>query len=209
MQKRFGLDSLAYLVSTHRILASRIFGGGFFVMVLITESQHEGSLISTTLFVLGLVLVGIATVGRLWCSLYISGYKNAELINTGPYSMVRNPLYFFSLVGFTGIGLATETVTFAVALLLLALMFYPAVIRREESLLRMKFGTAFDEYLRTTPRLLPDPALFKEPETYTVNPRLFRRTMGDVIWFVWFVGIVEIVEALHEYHYVRPLFALP
>jgi hypothetical protein len=41
-----------------------------------------------------------------------------------------------------------------------------------------------------------------------VNPRLFRRTMFDVVWFVWFVGIVEVVEALHEYHYVKPLIHL-
>jgi hypothetical protein len=27
------------------------------------------------------------------------------------------------------------------------------------------------------------------------NPRLFRRTMGDVVWFVRFVGIIALVEA--------------
>lgn len=58
---------------------------------------------STILFLLGLLLVGVATVGRLWCSLYISGHENSELITTGPYSLSRNPLYFFSLPGFAGI----------------------------------------------------------------------------------------------------------
>jgi protein-S-isoprenylcysteine O-methyltransferase Ste14 len=40
---------------------------------------------------------------RLWCSLYISGYKNSQLITSGPYSLCRNPLYFFSFVGFAAL----------------------------------------------------------------------------------------------------------
>ena len=53
----------------------------------------------------GCTLVGIATVGRLWCALYIAGYKTDKLITSGPYSMCRNPLYFFSLLGGIGVGL--------------------------------------------------------------------------------------------------------
>ena len=181
----------------------------FFLVVLATESAHEGALLSTVLFLAGLVLVGIATVGRLWCSLYISGYKDSQLITTGPYSVSRNPLYFFSLLGFAGIGFATETLTLGIALIAATLLASPAVIRREEEVLRTKFGAAFEEYCARTPRLFPDFSKFVEPDTYTVNPRLFRRTMGDVVWFIWFVGIVELVEALHEYQYVKPLLHLP
>jgi len=42
-----------------------------------------------------------------------------------------------------------------------------------------------------------------------VNPGLFRRTMGDVLWFVWLVGIIELVEALHEYGFMKPVLRLP
>jgi protein-S-isoprenylcysteine O-methyltransferase Ste14 len=195
--------------ATHRLLVSRIFAAAFFLVVLVMESAHEGTLLSTLLFLIGLALVGAATVGRLWCSLYISGHKNTALITTGPYSLSRNPLYFFSLLGFAGIGFASETVTLGIVLAVAMLVSYPTVIRREEGVLRERFGAAFEAYCARVPRFLPKLSGYVEPETYTVNPRLFRRTMLDVVWFIWFVGIVELVEALHEYHYLKPLIHLP
>jgi protein-S-isoprenylcysteine O-methyltransferase Ste14 len=203
------LQRLAHAIASHRILVSRIFVVVFFAVVLMTESLHEGSIISTTLFLSGLVLVGIATVGRLWCSLYISGYKDSQLITTGPYSICRNPLYFFSFLGFAGIGFATETFTLGLALSLIFLLGYPSVVNREEELLRSRFGPEFERYCARTPRFIPNFAQFNEPDTYLVNPKLFRRTMVDVVWFVWFVGIIEFVEALHEYHYFEPFVRLP
>lgn len=199
----------AQYFATHRLLVSRIFAIAFFLVVLAMESAHEGNLISTSLFLAGLLLVGVATVGRLWCSLYISGHKNAELITTGPYSLSRNPLYFFSLLGFAGIGFASETFSLGIVLIAAMLIGYPAVIRQEEAVLRQRFGAAFEAYCTRVPRFLPKFSGYVEPDTYAVNPRLFRRTMFDVVWFIWFVGIVEFVEALHEYHYVTPLLHLP
>jgi protein-S-isoprenylcysteine O-methyltransferase Ste14 len=186
----------AQYFATHRLLVSRVFAVAFFLVVLAAESMHEGNLLSTILFLVGLVLVGAATVGRLWCSLYISGHKNAELITTGPYSLSRNPLYFFSLLGFAGIGFASETLSLGLALAAAMLIGYPAVIRQEEAVLRERFGAEFEAYCTRVPRFLPKLSGYVEPETYTVNPRLFRRTMFDVVWFVWFVGIHagELVE---------------
>ena len=202
------LNDAASFFATHRILVSRLFGVAFLLLVLATESAHDGHALEPALFLAGLVLVGIATVGRLWCSLYISGYKDAELIAAGPYSISRNPLYLFSLLGFAGIGLATETITLGIALPLIAAIGYPAVIRREETELRARFGPVFEEYCARTPRFFPDFGKFSEPASYVVNPRLFRRTMFDVIWFVWFVGIVELVEALHQQRVFVPLIRL-
>lgn len=203
------VQQLAKFFSSHRIAVSRVFAIAFFGVVLASEAAYERSLISTGLFLLGLVLVGIATVGRLWCSVYISGHKDAQLITTGPYSISRNPLYFFSMLGFAGIGFATETFTLGVALTVLFLVGYPSVIRREEETLRSKFGREFDAYCARTPRFVPDFSRLSEPDRVLVDPRLFRRTMGDVVWFVWLVGIIELVEALHELHFVEPLFTLP
>jgi protein-S-isoprenylcysteine O-methyltransferase Ste14 len=203
------LGALARYFATHRLLVSRLFALAFFFVLLATEGSHEGSIVSTFIFLSGLILVGVATVGRLWCSLYISGHKNEALITTGPYSVSRNPLYLFSLLGFVGIGLASETLTLAVVLALAMLLGYPAVIRQEEAVLRARFGAAFEAYCARVPRFLPRLSGYAEPESYVVNPRLFRRTMLDVVWFVWFVGLVEVVEALHEFHYIEPLIYLP
>ena len=200
---------VADLVAAHRIAASRGVAAAFFAVALATGSAHEGTMLSAALFVFGLALAGIASVGRLWCALYISGYKNAALITAGPYSLCRNPLYFFSTLGFAGIGFASETISLGLALLALALLVYPAVIRREERELEQRFGERYREYRRATPRLLPRGVRPREPETYVVDPRRFRRAMLDALWFVWLAGLLEIVEALHEYQLVRPLWFLP
>ena len=77
-----------------------------------------------------------------------------------------------------------------------------------EAFLRARFGDAFESYCASTPRLWPSFRGFRETDAYVVNPKLFRRTMVDVIWFVWLVGIVEFVEALHELHLVEPVMRL-
>ena len=196
-------------MSSHRILLSRAFVLGFFATLVATESAQEDSLLAPLLFFAGLVLVGAATAGRLWCSLYISGYKDSELITVGPYSMTRNPLYFFSGLGFAGVGLATETFSLALVTVLGFAGVYPLIIRREEAYLSAKFGEAFAAYCARTPRFLPRLGAFQEPGSYTVNPRLFRRTMGDVLWFVWLVALIELIEALHEHHLITPWLQLP
>ncbi len=203
------LEKLDDFVASHRILVSRLFAIAFIVLMAITESALKGHIISSVLFLIGITLVGAATVGRLWCSLYISGRKDSELITAGPYSISRNPLYFCSLLGFVGIGLTTETLSFSVALVLIFLFAYPATIRREEEFLRAKFGSAFTDYCARTPRFFPSLKAFNEPGSYVVNPGLFRRTMGDALWFVWLVGIIKLVEALHEYGLMKPMLRLP
>ena len=87
--------------------------------------------------------------------MYSSGYKSSELVTQGPYSVSRNPLYFFSFVGLIGIGLATETVTLTLFLVAFFALVYPAVIAGEEEFLRGKFGDAYAEYCRRMPRFFP------------------------------------------------------
>lgn len=123
--------------------------------------------------------------------------------------MSRNPLYLFSIVGFAGIGLASETLTLGVALLACALLLYPAVIAREEAFLLERFGERFERYRRETPRLLPRWSGLREPGTWVVDTRRFRRSMGDALWFVWLAALLEIVEAIHETHLIEPLVRLP
>jgi len=178
-------------------------------LVLFSRSRwEEYTLVADFLFLTGLLLVGVATVGRLWCSLYICGYKTHTLIAVGPYSVCRNPLYFFSFLGGIGVGLATETLAVTLIILAAFSLYYPFVIRAEENKLRRVHGEDFERYAEKTPRFWPSFAGLHEPEEYTVRPRRFRMRAFDALWFVGIVGILELVEALHEYNIIPMLVHL-
>lgn len=177
--------------------------------LVVAGSKWENiPVLDTLLFTVGCTLAGIASLGRLWCSLYISGYKNNTLVMVGPYSLCRNPLYFFSLIGCLGVGLATETFSIPLILLLFFSAYYPRVIKSEEARLQALHKESFESYRRRTPAFFPSIAQFREPEEYWVKPRIFRRNLLDAVWFVWLIGIVELIESLHKEGIVPVLFTL-
>lgn len=197
------------LVEKKRKILSQLFVIALGILILFSGSHWERyGLVVEILFVIGLFLIGVATVGRLWCSLYICGYKTNKLITAGPYSVCRNPLYFFSLLGGIGVGLATETLTVALIILAAFLLYYPFMIGAEEKKLRSVHGEDFERYADKTPRFWPSTAGFYEPEEYIIKPRRFGRRAFDALWFVWFAGILELIEALHDYDVISTVFKL-
>ncbi|MBN8965496.1 MAG: isoprenylcysteine carboxylmethyltransferase family protein [Rhizobiales bacterium] len=52
----------------------------------------------------GIVAIVTCILGRTWASLYIGGRKIEQFVTNGPYSVMRNPLYFFSILGAAGAG---------------------------------------------------------------------------------------------------------
>jgi len=144
------------IMKKKRILVSRIFGTLFVIVILFSESAIDNSIASDILFSIGLFLIALRTVGRLWCSIYISGRKNHKLVTVGPYSITRNPLYLFSFLGATGVGFATETVTIPLTIIGLFLLFYSITIKNEEYHLSDLFGSEYDSYCKNVPRFYPN-----------------------------------------------------
>jgi protein-S-isoprenylcysteine O-methyltransferase Ste14 len=179
------------------------------LLLLFSGSGWEGyGILPTLLFLIGTLMVGIATIGRLWCSIYISGYKTRTLITVGPYSICRNPLYLFSLIGTIGLCLSTETIILPIIAGSTFLLYYPSVIEQEERKLKARHTDAFEAYCRMVPRLVPSFSRLEEPETYEVRPKVFRKRLFDSLWFVWGIGFIEIIEGLHESGFLPTLFTL-
>src|SRR4030042_2174972 len=187
------------LTEKWRIYISKIIALFFFIFILFTTSKWEGiSFISSIIFLAGCILVGIASLGRLWCSVYIAGYKNETLVTVGPYSISRHPLYFFNLIGGVGVGLTTETLLIPFSIFILFLIYYPMVIRDEERRLLNLHHDEYMSYRKKTPYIIPNLSLFHEPETYTVSTKILKKSIFRALWFIWIVGILELIEALHD-----------
>ncbi|MGC8743562.1 MAG: methyltransferase family protein [Verrucomicrobiia bacterium] len=197
------------VVAGARIKLSRIFLGLVICLFLITQHRiPEGGLIDLTMESISVILIFIGVCGRLWCTLFISGYKTSSLITVGPYSISRNPLYFFSFLAIFGIALETEMFTFIGLVLIGFAIFYPTVILKEEEYLRQIYGEKFDEYCKRVPRFFPNFKLYNEPEKYVFDTRLYRRAFLDGIWFVFAYPLLEIIEKLHSHHFLPVLLTL-
>ena len=95
---------------------------------------------SLQMSILGFIMVVFGSFGRIWASLYIEGNKTKNLITAGPFSMVRNPLYFFSLIMLLGFSLALKAIYLPLALLLIFVLFHVPTIANEERKLRNNQG---------------------------------------------------------------------
>ena len=131
----------------------------------------------------GLFAVIVAMLGRVWCAVYIAGRKNAELCQDGPYSLVRNPLYFFSLIGALGVALATLRWPMVPAVAALFLAYYHAVIRSEEARLAALFPRDYPVYRRSVPRLMPRASGYRTRSSLALDPRDVTRALREVVWF--------------------------
>ena len=198
------------MIEKLRIIVTQIFVVILALIIFVSEGAWEfkAPFVSTILFLIGVILVGIASLGRLWCSLYIAGYKTEALVTEGPYSICRNPLYFFSFLGAIGVGFASETLLIPAIILVAFSIYYPVVIKSEEAELRALHGEKFNTYFENVPRFFPNISKLKEPEKYIVNPVIFKRHLFDALWFIWFVGIMEIIEELHELNVIPFMFKI-
>lgn len=183
---------------------------GLFVAILAIfgESRLQAPLLDTALLTLGGILATVGAFGRLWCSLYIGGYKNNTLVTVGPYSLCRNPLYFFSFIGALGIGLSTGSLTIPAIIVCGFALYYPWVVSDEEARLALLHGELFQRYRQMTPAFFPRFSAFSEPEEYTVQPMIFRKDIGDSVWFIWIVCLLQLISALRDFAYIPTLFTL-
>ena len=112
--------------------------------------------VGLALVVLGIAfaLWAIATLGRHY-DLELEIHRDHELVRTGPYRLVRHPIYTGLGLHFAGACLATGNLLLIAGTLLVT---YPALFLRaktEERLLREQFGAAYDAYAREVGMLVP------------------------------------------------------
>ncbi len=108
------------------------------------------------LFVAGLLLRwwAIITLGRFF-TVDVTIEKDHELVERGPFRMVRHPSYTGVLLAFVGLGLSLGNWA---ALLVIFLPIVAAFIHRmnvEENALSDALGSQYTDYIQRTKRLVP------------------------------------------------------
>jgi len=203
-------DAILFKLADLRVFISRIFAVIIVLIVLFTSHTFEQeTLVDTTFEISGLFLLSICSLGRLWSLMYLSGYKHDRLIIEGPYSMVRHPLYLFTLIGAVGIGLSSENILVLLLVIIFYIIYYPFTIIAEEKMIIRKFGPDCLEYMKRTPRFIPKLSLYKEPEKFEVKTTMFVKNFVDAMWFIWMFPVLHFIEMLQNEGVLPVLFRIP
>jgi len=92
-------------------------------------------------------------IGANW-SRFVTINQDHELITTGPYALVRHPIYTGLLTAFLGTAIATTQLRGLIAFALIAIsLLYK--LRLEEQWMRAQFGDTYADYSRRVAALVP------------------------------------------------------
>jgi protein-S-isoprenylcysteine O-methyltransferase Ste14 len=188
------------------------FGAGLLLLLvmLFTDSVWiPDSFMHEALEIAGFGLILLCMVGRTWCSLYIGGRKKKLLVDQGPYSLSRNPLYLFSVLGSVGVGLQSGNMIAGLIFGLFVFALFSVVILQEENFLKAKFPAEFAAYAARVPRWGPRFSNWHTDAELLVQPRLVLLTFRDALVFLVTVPLLEGIEMLQEAGWLPVLLHLP
>ncbi len=119
-------------------------------------AREDFLLAALVIFVIGIVLrvYSIFCLGKFFTA-NVAIAADHELIDSGPYRLVRHPSYTGALLTFLGFGLGFGNMA---SLLILLVPVYAAFLWRihvEEQALLGAFGERYREYMKKTKRLVP------------------------------------------------------
>ena len=131
------------------------------------------------------------------------GYKEEEtdsgnkLVTTGPYAIVRNPMYFGTLMIGVGIVLVLLKPWAILVFALGFLIIYAPQTRKEENILLNKFKEQYSDYRKKTPKYFPSiKSLFNLQNYIFIKVSWIKKEIISLIsvlavifimelWFVW------------------------
>jgi protein-S-isoprenylcysteine O-methyltransferase Ste14 len=157
----------------------------------------------------GIFAILLCIFGRTWTSLYIGGRKNRALLTKGPYSVVRNPLYVFSILGAAGAGAQLGSVISSVIIGLLVWMVFYIEVLREERNMAARHGANYAAYKTSVPRFLPNPFLWRDEPILTVRPQKVLLTFADSPLLLVLLPLAEGFELLQKIGILPVMFRLP
>jgi protein-S-isoprenylcysteine O-methyltransferase Ste14 len=202
-------DAAARPTQRARKIALRLVIAALLLGMPFVRSGFPHGELHETLESVGQLLILAGILGRAWCTMHIGGQKFTELVDSGPFSVSRNPLYVFSLIATFGAGLQTGSILFAIVATFGVWIVIDMTVRKEEAALSARFGEAYAAYCARTPRYLPRFSSWRGETTIPVNMPLVYKTILDGFLFFLIVPVAELFDWLQGLGYLPVLLKLP
>jgi len=199
LSEKFGRRAALFVAVTLFIAAS----------LFMAPLWPQGGGVRAAIQAAGAVCIAIAVLGRTWTILYIDGNKYWSLVTAGPYSLCRNPLYFFSFFGAAGAGAASGSLVLALLALAMTVAVFRYMVALEERLLAERFGADFDAYTRRTRRFVPAPGNWEPVDKVEVRPEKVVRTFAEALLFALAFPAYHLIFWVQEAGLAPVLMRLP
>lgn len=147
--------------------------------------------------------------------------RASQLRTTGPYSMVRHPLYIANGQMAFGLSLFPGVWYLPIILVLATFLYYERIAAREEAFLSERFGPAFDAWAARVPALVPSRAHYEPATTPFSWRKVLRHEFHGLMviaagacvldvaqaswragqwrvdrWWLWFAGVTAVLFVL-------------
>ncbi len=142
---------------------------------------------------------------RIWAVGYAGASTRArtlgaarDLVTTGPYSYVRNPLYLGNFLLSLGVCLVAN-VYWLVAVLIVGYLFqYLPIIAVEEAYLLESCGSVYQTYRKQVPRFVPQFHPYPDPSTHDFSfPRAFKSEKRTLTAIVCVIALIFARQAIN------------
>lgn len=112
---------------------------------------------------MGALVAAIGEALRIWAAGHLD--KGREVTQSGPYGMIRHPLYAGSAIIAAGLAIASARGVAASLIAAYVAIAIGSAIRHEEASMRAAFGDAYDAYAESRTRMVERPFSFARAMT--------------------------------------------
>ena len=124
-------------------------GIGLLLVAVCAYFARPGS----TLVIIGLAMATFGQIFRIYAAGFI--HKNKQLASTGPYALVRHPLYLGNFLILIGFALAANNLYVWIGVALFFMIWYPAAIAYEDSKLESIFEDEWRAWSKDIRAIIP------------------------------------------------------
>lgn len=171
--------------------------------ILTVFSTPVIELSDTSALLLAIVGWGMFWIGaffRWWATLYIGGRKDYKLLTSdGPYSVIRHPLYFGTVLIGASTAFFLDSGIYAAALAITAFIYLGITLPKEEQTLIGNYGDNYRSYMNQVPRFWPRWSNYQSSEVIEVKIQGLQSELIRTLRWMWAPVIAHVVGHLrHE-----------
>lgn len=154
-------------------------------LTILTEDQRQTYELVCFLICLFGLIIRIVSIG--FTADNTSGRNTtvgqlADTINqTGPYSVMRHPLYLGNFFMWVGLAAFTLNIWFIIAFILFYALYYERIMYAEEEFLIRKYGEDYLKYAEKTPAFIPLLSRWKKPSLSFSWKKIIRQEKAGIV----------------------------